>query len=232
MPRSLVVATKFAALALLGACSSHGSIQTAHTVGKGNFQGAIEPGVVMIPNTVTLSGAPGTLIFPSVNFAGRYGVTEKFDLGARLGSSLYEITTKFQFTDDGGTIISLAPDATFAAFAVNGAGGGFFRFQTPLLIGLPAGENQFIVGPNWVFNSAFGGGGGQTAAVTGMGPGVQVAYSAKLADSFRLHPELSVKFPGLIALGTTSGTAGTASAGATTLTPVLGVNLGLLFGGN
>ncbi len=220
-----------AALALAVGCSSHGSIQTAHTVGEGNFQGAIEPGLIAVPNTVNLNGGSGTTVLPTVNFAGRYGVTDRFDLGGRFGSSLYEITAKFQFTDDDGTVVSLAPDATFAFFAVGGVGAGVFRTQFPLLIGIPTGDHQLVVGPNWVFATTAAGGGGGAAGGTAMGPGAQVAYSLKLSDGFRLHPELSVKFPGMIAVAAASGGGATASGAGSSTTPVIGFNVGLLFGG-
>gem|GEM_PF-4821961 len=38
------------------------------------------------------------LWWPSFNLAGRYGVTEAIDLGARIGTSTYEPQSKFMLT--------------------------------------------------------------------------------------------------------------------------------------
>ena len=209
--------------ALLGGCAAHTSVTTAHTVGQGNFQGAIEPGV----------GSVSGLTAPTFNAAFRYGVSEKVDLGARLGSTAYEVTGKYMFTDTEGTVVSIAPAATLFALGGGGAVGGFFTASTPVLIGIPVGESQFIVGPNWVIFSAFGGGGGTSAGALTMGPGAHLAYSAKLGDKFRLHPELSLKLPGVINFASAGAGGSSVSGGATSAgIPVVGFTLGMLFGGN
>ena len=226
MHRALTVA---AFALLIGGCSTHTAVQTAHTVGKGNFQGAVEPGVAVLPGVSVNGTGTGSAVAPTLNGAFRYGVSEKFDFGVRLGTVSYELTGKYMFTEDTGTVISLAPSTTFWFLSVGGAGGGFFTFQTPLLIGIPVGESQFIVGPNLVFYSAFGGGDGVSAGGVSMGPGAHLAFSAKLGDNFRLHPELSLKMPGLIGFASAGGNS---AAGTGSATPIVGFTIGLLFGGN
>ena len=210
-----------AVAAFVTGCAAHTSVTTAHTVGKGNFQGAIEPGVGAIP----------PITAPTFNAAFRYGVSEKVDIGFRFGTVSYELTTKYMFSDpeSDGTVVSLAPATTFWFLSAGGAGGGFFRFDSPLLIGIPVGESQFIVGPNWSFWSTFAGGAGVSAGGFSMGPGAHLAYSAKMGDNFRLHPELSVKMPALISFASSS--VGSSSGGSTAY-PLVGFTLGFLFGGN
>jgi hypothetical protein len=203
-----------AVAAFASGCSTHTAVTTAHTIGAGNFQGAVEPGVGAIP----VAGL-GVVATPTFNIAFRYGVSDKVDMGARLGSTSYDINGKYMFTDTDGTIVSLAPSMTVIAFAAGGLGGGFFRMDTPLLIGIPVGESQFIVGPNWTLNSVFAAAGPVATGAFTMGPGAHLAYSAKMGKSFRLHPELSVKTPFLI------GAIPNAS-------PTIGFTLGMLFGGN
>jgi len=208
---------------LVGGCASHASVTTAHTVGEGNFQGAIEPGV----------GSVSTDVAPTFNAAFRYGVSEKVDIGARFGSIVYELTGKYMFTDTEGTVVSIAPAATLFAIGGGGGGAGFFTASTPVLIGIPVGESQFIVGPNWVIYSAIGGGAGVSSGGLTMGPGAHLAYSAKMGEKFRLHPELSLKLPGVINFASAGAGGSSVSAGSTsTGVPIVGFTLGMLFGGD
>ena len=97
-----------AALVLASGCASIGSMQTADTLGKGNFQFAVEPGVW---GATSISEDVDGFAVPHLDFAARYGVSETVDIGARLGSSLAELQTKFLLTDvnDPSKAISLAP---------------------------------------------------------------------------------------------------------------------------
>src|SRR5687768_16316244 len=120
------------AATLLGCASA--TLQTARTNGQGNFQFAVEPGVVY----PSLLGG----VFPSLNLSGRYGVSDRVDLGLRLGtSSFYEVQSKFLLTDPAdidGVALALAPSTTFFTISFGGddVSGGVFFWDTrvPLLI--------------------------------------------------------------------------------------------------
>lgn len=214
--------------ALLVGCATHGGLTTAHGVGKGNLQGAVEPGVGMV------AGDGGSVIYPNLNLAMRYGVSDKVDIGGRIGTTSYEVIGKYVFTD-GGTdqlVVSVAPSATFWAFSFGGAGGGFFAYQLPVLFGIPTGESQLVVGPKLKHVVGLASGGDASSSGSVIFGGAVVGYSAKLGDKFRLHPEVAVDVP-LIA-GASASAGGDSVGGSTSVggAALVGVNLGLLFGGN
>ena len=127
-----------------------GTIQTADTVGKHNFQFAVEPSAVGYIEPGNSRFKSSAHAYPSINLAARYGITEAFDLGARIGFSGLEITSKLQLTDPKdklGTVISLAPSVGGFPASDDGNGATFYG-QLPLLIGIRFGAaSQLILGP-------------------------------------------------------------------------------------
>src|SRR5437868_24669 len=104
--RTLITAVP--ALALSG-CVTMGSVQRAGTLGKGNFEFGVEPGFWGGLVTSRDLGV-GNLYLPSVNFSGRYGVSDRFDIGGRIGGDLM-LMAKILLTDPESTTLamSLAP---------------------------------------------------------------------------------------------------------------------------
>lgn len=163
----------FAALSSSG-CATLGSIQRANTIGKGNWQGGIEPGVkgISTDGQVRVSADMAASI--------RAGVSDRVDLGGRIGQNFYDIHMKYQLTetDSSGPIVSFAP--SFSILGLPWDGGVFLWGQVnlPVLIGVPVGQSQIIFGPRLMdsfFGAAFGGeGGGSTcytqAALSGSRP--------------------------------------------------------------
>src|SRR5262245_47544450 len=96
------------------------TLQTARTNGKGAFQAGIEPGVWVV------TGAGAAIWVPSLNVSGRYGVSDRVDIGARVGTTLYEFQTKFALTDPAALdsiAFALAPSTTVFGFGGGGSAG-------------------------------------------------------------------------------------------------------------
>ena len=221
------IAATIAVLSLAVGCATHGGIQTAHTVGKGRFQGAIEPGVTLV------AGGSGTRFSPNLNAAGRFGVTDRLDLGGRIGTTLYEINGKIAMTDPDpeGFVASIAPAVTALGFGGVGAGAGFVNVQVPALFGLPLGHHQLVIGPKARTLTVFGGSDGARTNATGLMAGGVLALSARVGEAVRLHPEVAVDVP-VFAAGSASidGEAETrAQAGLQGV--LVGINFGILIGG-
>lgn len=212
---------------LLAGCATHGGVTTAHPIGEGNVQVGLEPGAAV--------GAGGgqSAVLPTFNVAVRYGLSERAEIGGRLGTSAYEILGKVQLNTPGSDMpISIAPSGHFVAFGAGGASAAYAAYQVPLLIGVPMGESQLVVGPKLKQHIFVGGGGGASAGGTVISGGGVVAYSLKAGDKFRFHPEVSFDVPFLGAVGGSAGGQGGGGAAVGAGGALIGFNLGLLFGGD
>lgn len=213
------------ALLYVTAGCATGSVQTARTNGAGNFQFAVEPGIIGIGSTV------GTVIVPSFNIAGRYGVTDSVDIGARIGSVSYEIQAKIMFTDPNdyeGMAISIAPQVT--AIGAGAGGTSFFLVRTaiPLLFGLSMGDSELVFGPRispWFFGG--GGGGAGSAGGLALFVGGEIGYALRVGDKFWILPHVSFDYP-VLAVVAAGGSSASGSLGEGLL---FGAGVGLLFGG-
>ncbi len=214
--------------AIFAAACTTGSAQTARTNGAGNFQFGIEPGVFGAAAANSAGGGIGMV--PSFNLAGRYGVSDAVDIGARIGSVGYEVQAKIMFTDPSdqqSIAMSIAPQVT--AIGAGGSGGGafFFRSAIPFLIGLPVGKSEFTFGPRvspW-FITAGGGGSGASGFILMVGG--EVGFAGRVADKFWLMPHLALDYPLVGAAGGGgSGVSGSIGGGV-----IFGAGLALLFGG-
>lgn len=213
------------ALALSG-CATIGTLQTAETNGAGQFQGAIEPAFL------GFAGDAGGGGFGYFNVSGRYGVNDRVDIGGRFGTSGIELTTKFMLTDpsnDGGTIVSIAPSGGGFFLALGGSGAGVFNFQVPVIFGIPVGEHQFVVAPKLHTIVAGSGGGGESATVFLGSLGSSIGFSAKVAPTVRLMPEFSFVVP-VIGGADTSDQESQIVSGFSNAA-IYQVSFGILFGG-
>jgi hypothetical protein len=185
------------ALAASG-CIAGTSVQTAHPIGKGNIQVGVEPGIY----GASANGSDGTVVLPAMNVAIRYGVTDRLDIGGRLGTGLYELTGKYQVNDPAAeTPIAIAPSTSFFAFGTGTAGAGYWDFRMPVLFGFPAGRHELVVGPR-VHNMLIAGGDrGLSGAANFTMLGGQAGFALRLGDNFQLLPEVSVEYPVLAIAG-------------------------------
>jgi hypothetical protein len=215
-------------LALLtsSACVTIGNVQKAETLGKGRFQIGLEPGAV------TVASSAGGVTLPHVDLSGRYGVSDKVDLGLRIGSSFIELQSKFQLTHPevgSGFVASLAPTLGGIFIGSSAGGAGFINLNVPVLLGYHfAGGSELVFGPRLhaLFLLA------NTDAASGgalvLGPGASLGIALQLGESFALMPEVSFSVP---VIGAASNFAGTSGAGAGAGGGFFNFKLGFLFGG-
>jgi len=209
-------------------CATMGTLQTAQTTGEGNFELAVEPSLVAYTSTDGGGAGLGYL-----NISGRYGVSDRVDIGARVGSSGAELMAKFSLTDPAkrdGVRIAVAPSG--GGFFIGGGGGaaGTFAFQIPVIFDIPVGGGSALVlAPklhDWIVAAGTGDGGG-VASILSLG--ASVGFSARLGPKFRLLPEVAALMPFAGAAG--SNGSGTTSAGLDVGVVGLQFSVGLLFGG-
>jgi hypothetical protein len=215
-------------VALLATACAPAMLQTARTNGQGNFQFAVEPGV-----GAGLSGGIGG-VWPELNLSGRYGVSDRIDLGLRIGTSLYEFQTKFMLTDPtatDGVALALAPSTTIIGGGGGGVGAVYWNTRVPLLIGIPAGTSELTIGPRLTPTVVAGGGGGVGAGGFVLSGGASLGYAAHVGTKFRVMPEvgLDVPFVGAVAAG--GGGTGTSAAGVGTGVVLFNAAVGFLIGG-
>lgn len=212
-------------------CLSMGSVQTASTLGKGNFQIAAEPGIY----GANTKGSGGTAADPIPHFdvAFRYGVTDRFDMGIRGGWSLFELQTKVLLTppEHERLAISVAPSLGAIFLGGNTSGSGtsvsYFNLAIPVLFGIKHFRaNELIFGPR-INNMLFAlGDQSGSAAVYLFAVGGTVGYQFAIGDFFKILPELAINVP--VASSTNIGKQQIAGAGFGGV--IWQLKVGLIFG--
>jgi hypothetical protein len=195
-------------------CVSVSHVQTADTLGQGKFQFAMEPGVGGAAVFSSEAGS-GSIYYPHVDLAVRYGVTDTVDLGVRFGSSLVELQSKILLSsvEDAGKAISIAPSLMGVFFGSGDNSVNYVNLAVPVLIGLKtAGGSEFVIGPRVVGTNISGGSGDGSGSVTVLSLGASVGYALRVSEGFRLMPELGVSFP-VVGAADSSGTDSEVSAG-------------------
>ena len=194
---------------LFTGCATFGSVQRANTMGKGGIQVGIEPGAKAFVGD-------GAIGIPDMTVSVRGGVSDRLDIGGRIGTNLWDLHMKYQFSDPEGTgpVVSLAPALSLYPWLVtagDGGGGGFVGIlNVPVLIGIPVGEHQFVFGPRLVnyFITAGENIGGSVGAANIVFAGSSFAFAARAGQNFSVIPELTVVYPvvgGVSANGEVSG---------------------------
>jgi hypothetical protein len=217
------------ALLLLGTgCFTVGTMQEAHTVGKGNSQSSAEP---QLWGMAIRGDKP--LMTHSGAFARRWGVKDDVDIGIRAGAQGVELLTKFQLTPPTGVVFSVAPSIGGTIFPVpddsSPSLGGLVNMVLPVLIGLPVGKHQLVLSPSIRDYLVFASGGSTSSGAANLlCIGASVGFAIRVNDSFRILPEVAAVMPVLGSAAAsnfpaTSTTAGTSFAFYT-------VGLGFLWG--
>lgn len=185
-------------------CASVSHVQTADTLGAGRFQFAIEPGLL---GAAVLGGEENVAAagyVPHFDMALRYGVSERVDLGVRVGSSLAELQTKFLLTQPNDPVkaISLAPSISGASFgsgtSVDGEelSSSYLNVAVPLLVGFKTkGGSELVLGPRAIWTRVSGDVGNEGAAVNILSVGASVGYALRVTEGFRIMPEVGLSFP-------------------------------------
>jgi hypothetical protein len=179
------------------ACATIGTLQRAQTVGAGDFEWAIEPGYWG-------ASSEGTGVYlPYGNIAARWGLTERVDIGGRVGFAGTEFLAKARLTpEDSPVVVAVAPTVG-GLFA---GGGGIINAQVPLIVDVPIGENALVLAPKVSTMTAAAGG----EYATLWSAGASVGYALRLNDTVTVLPEYARVWP---VAGTYVGTLGSEAQG-------------------
>lgn len=176
-------------------CMAIGAVQTAQTLGEGNYEVSIEPGVY----GAAVAGE-GSQAF-SLNVGFRFGVTDRFDIGGRVGTTLGEVQTKILLSDpeNENFALSIAPAIGGFGFGTGVGSVGVLNIPVPVLIGFKFGRHELTLGPRIqnlvLFGSAGAGNSNADASLYVLMAGGSVGFAAQLGERFRLLPELAVAAP-------------------------------------
>ncbi len=216
------------ALALLTGCPSFSTMGTARTMPKGKGQLFVAPGAMVLQDFQrdTTTGRSDSFGMPTVEFGGRYGVTDGAEVGAKVSLLGAELDTKFALrrseTADAGLDVALAPAVSIYPFRSGDTNATYAWVHLPLLLGVNVGGSQLVIGPR-VSGMIIAGGG---ESVRALWLGGSLGFAWKVGDGFRLLPELSMAYPASVSIGSVS---------ATNLEPrgaLFQGSLGFLFGGD
>jgi hypothetical protein len=209
-------------------CVSVSHVQTADTLGAGKFQFAMEPGVGGAAVFSDVGG--GSVFYPHVDLALRYGVSDSVDLGVRFGSSLVELQSKILLTStqDLNKAISIAPSLTGFFFGSGDASVNYVNLSVPVLIGFKTkGGSEFVLGPRLSVANVSAGAGGEDASSTILSAGASVGYALRVSEGFRLMPEVGISIP---FVGAADSSVGDSEVSAGFNGGFLQFKLGFLFG--
>lgn len=200
--------------ALATGCASLNAAQTANTMGQGGLQVGLEPGYSQWGK-----GSDG-FGFPRLDLAVRYGITDRLDLGGRVGSTFAELNAKFQLTDpeNDAFVCSVAPSIGGLELSGSSSSGsstvGLINIALPVLLGMKVGDgHQVVFGPriqDFLINGVSSSGGG---VVNIVGAGTSVGFVAKVGEGFRLMPEVGFVFPLNASQSTSNGSGSQSIAG-------------------
>lgn len=211
-----------AALTLTG-CLASGVVQTAETAGKDSFQFAFEPGVF----GATGGGAVSAL--PSINVSARYGVSDRFDIGGRFGTKLIEVQGKYMFTEPSpdDVQVAIAPHVGGLAIGGGGARAGIAWVKVPLLVDIPVGQSDVVLGPSTQVATVFGGDDSGSGGAAILFVGTSVGYAARVGERSRILPEFAIEYP-VVGGGSVNGEGAVGSIGGGAL---FSFQVGILLGG-
>jgi len=118
-----------ALITLLSSCAQISSLQTAKTLPKGDAILGASIAAYGVSDDDFVGGELGTAVVPHLEFFGRQGIAENFDVGLKFSSSLnISIDGKYQFYGNQTSKFALAVGAAFEYQYSNG--GNFISRQT------------------------------------------------------------------------------------------------------
>jgi hypothetical protein len=186
------------ALLVLAGCPSLSTLQTPRTVPPGDLRVAVGAEAVGAPTS------DGNLTAPQIELGLRYGLSENWDIGAKLYGLGLELGVKYQFLR-GDFDAALAPAASFIAFSTKNSAGDkvsaqVFYLHVPLLFGANLNDVvTFAFGPKFLYAvvNASGTSSGTSSSATASGAmlGGYVGLPLRLGRAFWLAPEINVYKP-------------------------------------
>jgi hypothetical protein len=177
---------------VLSGCASLGVFQPAETLGRKNWDLAVELSSQAQTSFDSLS------LYPMSAVSFRYGVAEGVDLGLRFGPGGVEVLSKFMLTSRGApVIVSVAPSVAGTFSVPAGIVIGSSQVSLPVLIGIPLGERLELVLAPKVHDSVFGLGAGQAGGVVNqLFVGGAVGVVVRLGR-FKIIPDVGFLGPAL-----------------------------------
>jgi len=180
-------------------CATTSVLQSPDPLGQGGVELSAEPGVFGV-------GTPlDGFIIPHLGLRFAYGVTDRFDLGARLSGGGLHVTSRIALLEPDPDALALALMPTLGGGAIEEAAS--FTAQAPLVIGAPLGKgHRFLVGPQlhtWLFNDS-------SAYEANFSAGGQLGFSLATGD-FIFLPEISAAYPFATGIGGPQAGVGTAT---------------------
>lgn len=177
---------------LLGAAGCRGNLNTfqpARTMPKGGFQVGVET------SGIGALSKSGNELVADVSVAGRYALTDRLEIGARVGTARPELMMKARL-DRGGAgdiAISLAP--SLGGFVANATGlkAAIFYGQVPLLVGFPFGRHELVLGA--AVHAAHAIDARSEVWGTLISPGLSIGFFAAPLAWLSIVPEVSLAYP-------------------------------------
>lgn len=175
--------------AVLAGCANVGVLESADTLGKGRWEVGAEVG------SQAQVGFDSLQLYGVAGVSGRYGVTDRLDVGARLGPSGGELNTKVMLTPRERVVVSVAPFLAGTGSAPSGLLFVFANAGVPVLIGVRLSETvQLVIAPR-VHDSLsvlVAGSAGATVNTFFLGLALGVALRLK---TFKLIPSVGALAP-------------------------------------
>ena len=178
-----------AGFGLTGCYGNLATFQPARTMSAGGFAIGAEG------SGIGVASDAGDKHQGTFSIAGRYAVTNRVEIGARVGTTRPEIMAKFRLDQGkpGVTAISFAPSVgAFPATAT-----GIFAWNTygqlPVLVGIPLGRHELVFGGALQFGHAVN----LERAGWGlaMGPSASVAFVAQPVKWLSILPTFALAMP-------------------------------------
>jgi len=179
-------------------CVPLSQVQTADTLGRGNFQFAVEPG--MGGATVLTQGNSTSFTYPHVDVAFRYGVLDRLDLGVRAGSSLVELQSKFLLTPPGDPDLAISVAPSVIPLVTLSDDEGFRSRSThwmlPVLVGFKT-ENgsEFVLGTRAQLTRVSYTSDGVSSHNDIFSIGGSLGCAIRVSNRLRVMPEVGLSFP-------------------------------------
>jgi hypothetical protein len=182
----------------LGGCPSLSTLQTPRTVPPGDLRVAVGAEAVGVPTS------EGTLTAPQIELGLRYGLSESWDIGAKLYGLGAEFGAKYQFLR-GDFDAALAPAFSFIAFSTKNDTGDkvsaqVFYLHVPLLFGANLNDSVTVAfGPKFLYALVNATGTSsttsQSATASGAMMGGYLGLPLRLGRAFWLAPEINLYKP-------------------------------------
>jgi hypothetical protein len=120
----------------MNSCASLSGFHTGKTVGKDNGEFTIALNLANAPDFTgdeEVDDEINNILFPNIELGGRYGVSEKVDIGMRLNTSLnILIDAKVQVVGDQESTFAMALGGGVGSFGLISTNGALLNFQVPV----------------------------------------------------------------------------------------------------